>query len=150
MRFTLRTLVVVSALVVCVWSSSAPADVLGTATVTDANHFGYYGFANTSAQNTKANVGPFTGTARVIRVSGTITQVHPEAWVSSIRVYPRSPALATPVISPMNRFRDTPTSTGYPSATIRSSPASRASECSLRFEKPIPGSRTIAASSTPA
>src|SRR5688500_14220259 len=119
MRFTLRTLVVVSALVVCVWSSSAPADVLGTATITDANHFGYYGFANTSAQNTKANVGPFTGTARVIRVSGTITQVHPEAWVSSIRVYPRSPALATGQgWFQFSNLRDFPTPTVNVSATI--------------------------------
>src|SRR2546423_7005882 len=75
-------------------SSRVCATTLGTATITNANHYGYYGFASTSANNTKATIGPFSGTARVIRVTGTITEVHPDAWVSSIRVLPSGAALA--------------------------------------------------------
>jgi hypothetical protein len=75
-------------------SSWALADTLGTQTITNANHYGYFGFASTSQFNTKAVVGPFSGTARVIRVQGSITQVHPDAWVSSIRVQPSGAALA--------------------------------------------------------
>src|SRR5687768_11385147 len=119
MRFTFRPLVAASALGICVWSSPAPADVLGTQTITNANHYGYYGFASTSAQNTKAVVGPFTGTARVIRAQGTITRVHPDAWVSSIRVLPSGPALA--VTQPWFQFsnvRDFPTPTVDVGATI--------------------------------
>ncbi len=87
--------VAAAALAVSIFALPAAAEVLGTQTITNADHYGYYGFASTSALNTKATVGPFSGTARVIRVSGTITQVHPDAWVSSIRVYPRGAALAT-------------------------------------------------------
>ena len=119
MTFTCRSLVAASALATCVLASTSSADVLGTATVTDANHYGYYGFASTSAQNTKVNVGPFTGTARVIRVAGTITRVHPDAWVSSIRVYPRSSALATGQgWFQFSNLRDFPTPTVNVSATI--------------------------------
>lgn len=74
--------------------TAASADVLGTATVANANHYGYFGFASTSANNSKTSVGPFTGTARVIRAQGTITKVHPDAWASSIRVLPSGAALA--------------------------------------------------------
>jgi hypothetical protein len=73
---------------------SASAGTIGTATITNANHYGYFGFASTSQFNTKATVGPFTGTARVIKVEGTITKVHPDAWASSIRVQPSGAALA--------------------------------------------------------
>lgn len=87
-------LVVVPAVVAGVLAVPAFGEVLGTATLTDADHYGYYGFASTSANNTTATVGPFSGTARVIRVEGTVTKVHPEAWASSIRVLPSGPALA--------------------------------------------------------
>lgn len=67
---------------------------IGTTTILDANHYGYFGFPSTSANNTKVTVGPFSGTARTIRVSGTITKVHPDAWAKSIRVLPSGSALA--------------------------------------------------------
>ena len=73
---------------------TAQADVLGTQTITNADHYGYWGFPSTSRFNTKAVVGPFTGTARRIDISGTITKVHPDAWASSIRVQPSGSALA--------------------------------------------------------
>lgn len=85
-------LVVVMSLAVV--SGHASAEVVGTQTITNANHYGYFGFASTSQFNTKAAVGPFTGTARVIRAQGTITKVHPDAWASSIRVYPSGGGLA--------------------------------------------------------
>ena len=114
-----RFVLAASALASCFVVTTVRADVLGTATVTDANHYGYYGFASTSAQNTKVNVGPFTGTARVIRVSGTITRVHPDAWVSSIRVYPRSSAIATGQgWFQFSNLRDFPQPTVNVSATI--------------------------------
>jgi hypothetical protein len=75
-------------------STSSSGETLGTATVTNANHYGFFGFASTSAQNTKRTIGPFSGTARVIRVEGTITKVHPDAWAKSIQVQPSGPALA--------------------------------------------------------
>lgn len=68
--------------------------VLGTQTITNATHYGYFGFASTSAQNTKATVGPFSGVAKRITVSGTVTKVHPDAWLSSIRVQPSGAGLA--------------------------------------------------------
>ena len=114
-----RSLLAASALACAALTPSASADVLGTQTITNATHYGYYGFASTSAQNTKATVGPFTGTARVIRASGTITRVHPDAWVSSIRVLPSGPALA--VTQPWFQFsnvREFPTPTVNVSATI--------------------------------
>jgi hypothetical protein len=74
--------------------SGARATTLGTATITNATHYGYYGFASTSAQNTKATVGPFSGICRTIYVQGTITKVHPDAWVKSIRVLPSGAGLA--------------------------------------------------------
>ncbi len=119
MKLAAPYLAAASALATCLFAPSAWADVLGTQTVTNATHYGYYGFANTSAQNTKAVVGPFTGTARVIRASGTITRVHPDAWVSSIRVLPSGPALA--VTQPWFQFsnvREFPTPTVNVSATI--------------------------------
>jgi hypothetical protein len=83
-----------AAAVVCLLSSSASAATLGTATITNANHYGYFGFASTSQFNTKATVGPFTGTAKRIFVNGTIAKVHPDAWLSSFRVQPRGNNLA--------------------------------------------------------
>ncbi len=74
--------------------SAGFAETLGTTTITDAHHYGYYVNPATSANNTKAIVGPFSGTARTIRVEGTITKVHPDAWAKSIRVYPSGAALA--------------------------------------------------------
>jgi hypothetical protein len=85
-------LAVASALLV---PSAVDADVLGTATVTNAVHYGYFAFPSTSANNTKRTIGPFTGTARVIKAEGTITKVHPDAWAKSIQVQPRGNALAT-------------------------------------------------------
>jgi hypothetical protein len=73
---------------------SATAEVVGTQTISNASHYGYYGFPSQSALNTKATVGPFNGVARVIRASGTITKIHPDAWASSIRVYPTGGGLA--------------------------------------------------------
>jgi hypothetical protein len=82
-------------------TSHAPAAVFGSFTVNNSTHYGYYGFASTSAQNTKArinapfgSVGAISGTARVIRVSGTVTKVHPDAWLSSIQIYPSGGGLA--------------------------------------------------------
>lgn len=94
MKFARPSLVVASALGAALCSLSAQADVLGTQTITNANHYGYFGFPSTSAQNTKVTVGPFSGTARVIRAEGTITKVHPAAWAKSIRVLPSGAALA--------------------------------------------------------
>jgi hypothetical protein len=108
-----------AALVSSLAPSIVAADVLGTQTITNANHYGYYGFPSTSQFNTKATVGPFSGTARVIRAQGTITRVHPDAWVSSIRVLPSGPALA--VTQPWYQFsnvRDFPTPTVNVSTTI--------------------------------
>ena len=77
------------------WQPGASCgESLGTATISDANHYGYFGFPATSANNTKSIVGPFSGIARTIHVEGTITKVHPDAWAKSIRVYPSGNALA--------------------------------------------------------
>ena len=86
-------------------STSIAADTfaatIGTFTISNANHYGYFGFASTSAQNTKRSVsgGPatppfFTGTIRRIQVTGTITAKHPEAWAESIQVQPSGPGMA--------------------------------------------------------
>lgn len=83
---------------------SAWGNTLGVGTVTNASHYGYFGFASTSAQNTKATLGPFTGTARVIRISGTVTKVHADAWLSSIQVQPSGAGLAT--YQPWIQFSD--------------------------------------------
>ncbi len=84
--------------------TSALATTIGTATVTNATHYGYYGFASTSAQNTKANLGPFSGTARVIHIAGTVTRVNSEAWLSSIQVQPSGNNLA--VYQPWIQFSE--------------------------------------------
>jgi hypothetical protein len=76
-------------------ASLASAATLGTRTISNAHHYGYFGFPSTSAQNFKALVGPFSGVCRTIQVQGTITKVHEEAWASSIRVLPSGAALAT-------------------------------------------------------
>ncbi len=89
-----RRLVVVSLVAYCMLSLPATAEILGTATVSNADHYGYYGFASTSRFNTKVSVGPFMGTARVIQIEGTITKVHADAWASSIRVLPSGTSLA--------------------------------------------------------
>lgn len=75
---------------------------VGSTTITDADHYGYFGFSSTSALNAKATVGPFAGTAdgsstgraRVVRVTGTLTGVSAEAWASSLRVHPSGGGLA--------------------------------------------------------
>lgn len=69
-------------------AGASHASVIGTQTITNATHYGYYQFASTSAQNTKALLNPINGTARVIRISGTVTKVHEDAWLSSIQVQP--------------------------------------------------------------
>jgi len=94
MKFDPRSFVLGCGALLAALSSTAHATTLGTATITNANHYGYFGFPSTSQFNTKATVGPFTGTARVIKVEGTITKVHPDAWASSIRVQPSGAALA--------------------------------------------------------
>ena len=94
MRLSPVALVTVAAFVACMLSPLGRCDTLGTVTITDAHHYGYYGFPSTSANNTKATVGPFSGTARTIHVEGTITKVHPAAWAKSIRVQPSGAALA--------------------------------------------------------
>lgn len=75
-------------------ASFASAATLGTRTISNAHHYGYFGFPTISAQNFKAIVGPFTGTCRTIKIEGTITKVHEDAWASSIRVLPSGQALA--------------------------------------------------------
>lgn len=85
---------VVATLAVAGLTSAACAVSLGTATVTNAVHYGYYGFASTSQFNTRRTIGPFTGVARRITVSGTLTKVHPEAWAKSLRVLPSGTGLA--------------------------------------------------------
>lgn len=78
-------------------SPAAHAATIGTATVTNANHYGYFGFASTSAQNTKATVGPFPfggGIARVIHVTGTITPVSALAYADGIQVQPKGTGVA--------------------------------------------------------
>jgi hypothetical protein len=82
--------------IVASWStcSRALGETVGTVTITDAHHYGYFLNPTASAHNTKATVGPFSGTARTIRVEGTITKVHSDAWARSIRVHPSGAALA--------------------------------------------------------
>jgi hypothetical protein len=95
----LRTLALA---VLCASSSTVSlAATIGTITISNATHYGYYGFTSTSAQNTKRTInapfggaGNVTGTARVIRVAGTITKVHPDAWLSSIQVQPTGNGIA--------------------------------------------------------
>ena len=54
------------------WSTCTRAlgETVGTVTITDAHHYGYFLNPTASAHNTKATVGPFSGTARTIRVPG--------------------------------------------------------------------------------
>ena len=87
-------LLVGSAAVVGCLTVPASGETLGTATISDADHYGYWGFGSTSQFNTKATVGPFSGTARVIRIEGSVTKVQEDAWASSIRVRPSGGALA--------------------------------------------------------
>ncbi len=93
MNMTLRVILIGSTAGACL-ASPVSAATLGAVTITDAHHFGYFGFASTSANNTKVDVGPFSGVVRTIRVEGTITKVHPDAWLRSIRVYPSGSTLA--------------------------------------------------------
>src|SRR5690606_4641786 len=62
----------------------------------------------------------------------------------------RSAGGSPPASSPTNRLRDGPTSTGRPSARILSSCAITATLCSVRLEKPSPGSSTMAEGGSPA
>lgn len=94
MRFPHPRLAVAIVLCACGFAPELFADVLGTQTITNADHYGYWGFQSTSQFNTKAVIGPFSGTARRIQIEGTITKVHPDAWASSIRVQPSGSALA--------------------------------------------------------
>lgn len=75
-------------------ATSAMGGVLATRTISNATHYGYYGFSSTSANNTKTFVGPYTGRAKVIKVNGTLTKVHPDAWAKSLRVLPSGGGLA--------------------------------------------------------
>lgn len=77
------------------------AATVGTFTVSNSTHYGYFGFTSTSANNTKARVNaPFSGvgfvggTVRVIRIAGTVTKVHRDAWLSSIQIYPVGAGIA--------------------------------------------------------
>ena len=94
MKFTFPALVAGSAIGLFVFADTARGTTIGTQTVTDAVHYGYFGFPSTSAHNTHTAMGPFSGTCRTIYVSGTITKVHPDAWAKSIRVEPSGSALA--------------------------------------------------------
>jgi hypothetical protein len=82
-------------LTVLACASATQASVIGTQTITNATHYGYYQFASTSAQNTKALINPINGTARVIRITGNVTKVHEDAWLSSIQVQPYGFAVAS-------------------------------------------------------
>lgn len=86
---------VVAACAVVGTFSTAPAATIASRTITNSTHYGYYGFASTSANNSVAFVGPFAATARRILISGTVTKVHPDAWLSSIQVQPSGNNLAT-------------------------------------------------------
>lgn len=79
----------------------AEAVTVGSFTVSNSVHYGYFGFASTSANNTKARInapfgsnGTVSGTVRVIRINGTVTKVNSEAWLSSIQVYPTGAGIA--------------------------------------------------------
>lgn len=76
-------------------ASLTHGSTIGTQTVTNATHYGYFAFASTSAQNTKALINPINGVARVIHITGTVTKVHPDAWLSSIQIQPSGSNLAT-------------------------------------------------------
>jgi hypothetical protein len=82
-------------------SSVTLASTIGTLTFNNNTHYGYYGFQSTSSQNTKRNVnvpfggsGNISGIARVVHVTGTVTKVHAEAWLSSIQIQPMGGGLA--------------------------------------------------------
>jgi hypothetical protein len=76
-------------------TSASHAGIIGSQTVTNATHYGYFGFASTSALNTKAAITPINGVARMIRITGTVTKVHEDAWLSSIMVQPYGFNVAT-------------------------------------------------------
>ena len=61
----------------------------------------------------------------------------------------RSVAGSGPVEAVMKDFRETPTSSGKPSAASRSNPASNCKLCSARLAKPIPGSMISRSLPTP-
>ncbi len=94
MKNSLVLLVTAAGIAACCGPPEVCGETLGTVTIADANHYGYFGFPSTSANNTKETVGPFSGIARTIHVEGTITRVHPDAYARSIRVYPSGAALA--------------------------------------------------------
>ena len=82
-------------------TSTVDATTIGTLTFNNNTHYGYYGFTSTSSHNTKRSVnapfggsGNISGVARVIHVSGTVTKVHPDAWLSSIQIQPAGGGLA--------------------------------------------------------
>lgn len=124
---------------------AAQANTLGTGTVTNAQHYGYFAFSSTSAQNTKATIGPFSGTTRVIRISGTVTKVHADAWLSSIQVQPSGAGLAT--YQPWIQFSDQRDFTGtvpvtatvYAPGGIDASKAINLEMFSLDAEQYVPG-----------
>lgn len=91
MRFS----VCLAATVVAAASFSSFAATIGQQTVSNAIHYGYYGFSSTSQNNSKANLGPHAGIARRIHINGTVTKVHADAWLSSIQVQPSGNNLAT-------------------------------------------------------
>lgn len=100
MRFS----VCLAATVVAASSFSSFAAIIAQQTVTNAIHYGYYGFFSTSQFNSKANLGPHNGTARRLLISGTVTKVHADAWLSSIQVQPSGNNLA--VYQPSIKFSE--------------------------------------------
>lgn len=102
---------IASAALLSLATSAASAATLGTITFSNSDHYGYFGFASTSANNTKRSFsgGPFSplnmiGTARRIHVTGQLKTVHPDAWASSIQVQPSGGGMAG--YQPSWRFSD--------------------------------------------
>ncbi|MCS7034104.1 MAG: hypothetical protein NZ561_08925 [Phycisphaerae bacterium] len=89
---------------VMIFAAGASAATLGTRTITNATHYGYWGFASTSAHNTRTIVAGVSGVTRRIHVQGTLTKVHPAAWASSLRVHPTGGLLA--IGQPWFQFTD--------------------------------------------
>lgn len=93
-----------AAITVAASSVSSFAAVFATQTTNNGIHYGYYGFASTSQNNSKYNLGPHNGIAKRLLVEGTVTKVHADAWLSSIQVQPSGNNLA--VYQPWIQFSD--------------------------------------------
>ena len=84
-----------SALAAVALPSVVHAVELGTATVT-GEHWAYSGSGQgAAANNTRRTIGPFTGFAKRIHITGTLTTTHSAAWPKSLRVQPSSTGLAS-------------------------------------------------------